>query len=522
MRANPISQLAAILPWTGQCAQARTPHARHDTQAAKSNTETPAKQSPQKTPPHAGDAEGPRQAETHAPRNVPGRQPPRAGPPAWRKPPAKQLKNARPTTRNGSAMVPGAAAGKGLLALNTAIQKARPTTRNGPTAPPVVATGKEPLAVNRAIRSANAARPTTKAAVAAPSQGTISTADAAVKSAQSRPSAEKPASPTTNMAIVAKAARKGMTDTVEGKRPKTAGQAAGEIQTDRAKASGAPTAAKSALTTLRAAPAPETVRAGAETTGPTASQTANVWDGKEPTAVLPTTKRALAAFRKAEARGMTPSRGQAPTTTKGFSVERSTGGQIVVSREAGQGAAVVLPGGAVQDAAMVRSGAAHGGTGPAQTPQGPTGGEVADQLAESIRASGPPMGRQIVIRLHPPELGRVRIMFRSEGDAVRGVVRVDNAETLSKLEREAAPLMARLQGTGIEVRRLDVVLDNPHDGNATQNPAFREGRDQQGGWVGDDQSGASAGETLANSGQAVQEAEVADVAATDGSINVRI
>ncbi len=173
---------------------------------------------------------------------------------------------------------------------------------------------------------------------------------------------------------------------------------------------------------------------------------------------------------------------------------------------------------------MLRSGAAHGGTGPAQTLQVPAGGEVADQLAESIRASGTPMGRQIVVQLHPPELGRVRIMFRSQGGAIRGVVRIDNAETLSKLEREAAPLMARLHSAGIEVRRLDVVLDNPPDGDATQNPAFREGRDHQGGWVGDDQSGPSAGETLADTGEAVQEAEVADfgAAAGDGAVNVRI
>ncbi len=409
-----------------------------------------------------------------------------------------------------------------------------------------------------------------------------------MKSPQTRPLAEKPDRPATNMTVVARAAGKGMAEPVAGgkraedpqarggraahvvqtdpvavRSPKTASQAAGETQTDNTKASGVPTASQrasavvtgesrlagtdgsqqpaqaktprlhsamagnAALTVLRAAPAAETVRVGAEKTGRMASEMASLWNGQEPTPVSPTPVRALAAFRKAGARGMPQpkaSQAQSPMAPRAFSVERSTGGEIVVGRKTGQAATVVIPGGDVPDAAMLRSGAAHGGTGPAQTLQVPAGAEVADQLAESIRASGTPMGRQIIVQLHPPELGRVRIMFRNEGGAVRGVVRVDNPETLSRLEREAAPLVQRLQASGIEVRRLDVMLNDSHDGDTTQNPAFREGQDRQNGWVGDNPSGSLSGDASADAGQTTAESTTADPDAGigGGAINVRI
>ncbi|HUU91009.1 MAG TPA: flagellar hook-length control protein FliK [Phycisphaerae bacterium] len=215
-----------------------------------------------------------------------------------------------------------------------------------------------------------------------------------------------------------------------------------------------------------------------------------------------------------------------PKTSRGkpaFSVER-VGSKVVVSRGKGQTPATDAAGVPVPAAVAERSGPAPGRAGFAHPPQPPAPGAVADQVAESIRVSGAPTGRQIVVQLQPPDLGRVRIIFRSEGDAVRGVVRVDNPETLSRLEREAAPLMERLQASGIEVRRLDVMLNDSHDGDTTQNPAFRGGQDRQNGWVGDNPSGSLSGDALADAGQTTAESTTAapDAGIGGGAINVRI
>jgi flagellar hook-length control protein FliK len=129
------------------------------------------------------------------------------------------------------------------------------------------------------------------------------------------------------------------------------------------------------------------------------------------------------------------------------------------------------------------AGSAAQADGPAAARPGQTGAGVADQVAESIRASGGRTDREIEVRLHPPELGRLRITLRSDGEAVRGVVRVEVPETAARLQQEAAPLLARLQADGIDVRRLDVVLNqNSQGGTGGQTPAFRQGQGSPDAW----------------------------------------
>lgn len=241
--------------------------------------------------------------------------------------------------------------------------------------------------------------------------------------------------------------------------------------------------------------------------------------------VSPAARRAVDVFRKAAAgtQGTKTPRSKTAAATKAFAVER-VGGPMVVSGGKEQAAATIVAGVTAPGTAAQRTGAGQGQVGLSQLPQGTTTGDVADQVAESIRASGAPTGRQIVVQLQPPDLGRVRIVFRSEGDAVRGVVRVDNPETLSRLEREAAPLMARLASSGIDVRRLDMMLSDSQGDDMTQNPAFREGQGRQNGWVAEDPSGHSSGDAFADAGQTTAGSEAADPGAGigGGAINVRI
>ena len=248
--------------------------------------------------------------------------------------------------------------------------------------------------------------------------------------------------------------------------------------------------------------------------------------GAQASPVSPAARRAVDVFRGAAAAGTqgakTP-RSKTAAATKAFAVER-VGGRTVVSGGKEQAAATIVAGVTASGTAAQRTGAGQGQVGLSQLPQGTATGDVADQVAESIRASGAPTGRQIVVQLQPPDLGRVRIVFRSVGDAVRGVVRVDNPETLSRLEREAAPLMQRLASSGIDVRRLDMMLSDSQGDDMTQNPAFREGQGRQNGWVAEDPSGNPSGEAFADAGQTTAGSETADPGAGigGGAINVRI
>ncbi|MFO8013001.1 MAG: flagellar hook-length control protein FliK, partial [Phycisphaerae bacterium] len=155
-------------------------------------------------------------------------------------------------------------------------------------------------------------------------------------------------------------------------------------------------------------------------------------------------------------------------------------------------------------------------------------GDAAQQVAESIRATGGRSGRQLTVHLNPPELGRVRIVLESEGDAVRGTVRVDVPETLAKLQQEAAPLMQRLQAEGIDLRRLDVMLNQDQGGGqAGQDAAFGQGQNDPDAWTPDasGQAFASAeNEAAVAAGPESGSPDEAGVASgrTDGSINVQV
>ncbi|MBS3734239.1 MAG: flagellar hook-length control protein FliK [Phycisphaerae bacterium] len=123
------------------------------------------------------------------------------------------------------------------------------------------------------------------------------------------------------------------------------------------------------------------------------------------------------------------------------------------------------------------------------TPQTP----VADQIAEAISGGGVRAGRRVVVRLHPPELGSVRVTIRSDGDGVRGVVEVDNARTLAEVERQSAALAERLSDQGIAFRRLDVTLnDASQRGGADSDghSATRDGDQAAAGNDGDNRGGA--------------------------------
>ena len=504
MQAGPVGQLAAVVMDVGRQAPVAGP--RHEcgprdgagTRAEKNapQQDASARRDPVDRPPRRRETTD--TAETPTRRD--GGQATRA---AERRTRADPPANENAPTHDGPPVPPVADAGAWMQAVKAALQMGmgHAPTDGGPSATPVAADGP--------VVTLNPGAEVGVAAVQVPGPAAPDAAQIQMKAGSGLGAAvpDVPSPPT--LAEGTQAVGQDVPEAVQD-----GPRASATASTSQAEASAA------AATALRPSVGPgETVvaasGAGVENDG-----------GAQVSPVSPAARRAVDVFRGAAAAGTqgakTP-RSKTAAATRAFAVER-VGGRTVVSGGKEQAAATIVAGVTASGTAAQRTGAGQGQVGLSQLPQGTATGDVADQVAESIRASGAPTGRQIVVQLQPPDLGRVRIVFRSVGDAVRGVVRVDNPETLSRLEREAAPLMQRLASSGIDVRRLDMMLSDSQSDDMTQNPAFREGQGRQNGWVAEDPSGNPSGEAFADAGQTTAGSETADPGAGigGGAINVRI
>lgn len=120
---------------------------------------------------------------------------------------------------------------------------------------------------------------------------------------------------------------------------------------------------------------------------------------------------------------------------------------------------------------------------------------VVAQLTQALRAGGGQAGQQITVRLDPPELGLVRMILHDDGAALRGVVEVSNPRTYAELQQEMPGLAQRLADSGVDLRRIEVVLTEQGRGDladADDSAGLNENR--QGRQQGDQGEGQSAGE----------------------------
>lgn len=86
----------------------------------------------------------------------------------------------------------------------------------------------------------------------------------------------------------------------------------------------------------------------------------------------------------------------------------------------------------------------------------PAGQQIAIAVRSGVEQGEP----RVVIRLDPPDLGEVSISISTRGSEVQAVVRVEHPETLKRLEQETPGLMQRLADAGIQVRRVELSLNN--------------------------------------------------------------
>ncbi|MCD4823821.1 MAG: flagellar hook-length control protein FliK [Phycisphaerae bacterium] len=99
----------------------------------------------------------------------------------------------------------------------------------------------------------------------------------------------------------------------------------------------------------------------------------------------------------------------------------------------------------------------------------------AQQITAHIQLHRDDLGEEMTVNLSPPELGRVRINFRADGDQLTGVIEVENTRTLVELNREAPSLLAKLNEAGISVKDLNFQMNNTNqwrDGGTNAQNAY--------------------------------------------------
>jgi len=116
-----------------------------------------------------------------------------------------------------------------------------------------------------------------------------------------------------------------------------------------------------------------------------------------------------------------------------------------------------------------------------QSSLGSVSADIGKQILESIHSSLTQKGQsqQITVRLNPPELGKVFIKFQEQDDQITGLLEVSKTQTRTEIEQALPQIVRSLQESGIQIKRLDVVLSEK------EQPEQEALRDQtlQNGWA---------------------------------------
>lgn len=113
---------------------------------------------------------------------------------------------------------------------------------------------------------------------------------------------------------------------------------------------------------------------------------------------------------------------------------------------------------------------------PAATPKG-AAQTVGDQVLDSVRATLAGGDKQVMVRLNPPELGSVTVRFQEQGDQIRAVLEVSRQETRQEVERALPEVVRALQESGVQIRRVEVILSDPSGKDPGQSRAAAQQQD---------------------------------------------
>ncbi|MBL7185330.1 MAG: flagellar hook-length control protein FliK [Phycisphaerae bacterium] len=154
---------------------------------------------------------------------------------------------------------------------------------------------------------------------------------------------------------------------------------------------------------------------------------------------------------------------------------------------------------------------------------------VGDQILDSVRSSLSQQtgDRQITIQLHPPELGKVSVKFQEQDAQITGTLEVSKAQTRSEIEQALPQIIRNLADSGIEIKRLEVVLseDEQSRQQAFKDRSLQDGAFQQHNSANSDSSPnehrtVGTYYRLANDGGYQSITELQEMLVTDNSINM--
>lgn len=171
---------------------------------------------------------------------------------------------------------------------------------------------------------------------------------------------------------------------------------------------------------------------------------------------------------------------------------------------------------------------------PSQTSPGSISASVGKQIQESVHSSFSQVGKnqQITIQLNPPELGKVLIKFQEQDNQITGLLEVSKTQTRIEIEQALPQIIRDLQDSGIQIKRLDVVLSQ---GGQPDQGALRDSASGglQNGWAQQQyptdsymgRNNLNAGEInkwLTNNNSDQNISELQEALTADGSINMLI
>ena len=118
---------------------------------------------------------------------------------------------------------------------------------------------------------------------------------------------------------------------------------------------------------------------------------------------------------------------------------------------------------------------------PTQISPGGISVSITEQILESIQSSSIQQEgtQKITIRLNPPELGKVIIKFEEQENQIIGLLEVDKTHTRYEVEQALPQILQNLLDSGIQIKRLEVMLTDQNEQPSYGEESLRDGLFQQ-------------------------------------------
>jgi len=106
---------------------------------------------------------------------------------------------------------------------------------------------------------------------------------------------------------------------------------------------------------------------------------------------------------------------------------------------------------------------------------------IREQILDSMQALLARGDRQLVVRLHPPELGSIVVRFQGGDGQIDATLEVSKAETRYEVEQALPQVVHGLQDSGVQIRRFEVMVADESERDLAKEQTQQEAWPQQQG-----------------------------------------